>query len=293
MRILVTGGTGFLGSAFVQHAIAAGHSVGCLARTANSPLPEGVTRLTGTVGNPPWTTIEAFRPEACVHSAWIATPGVYLESPENDDWAIWSQSLLEGLVERGVTRVVALGTCIEYRITGAPLSEDSTPLAPVSRYARAKHRLHESLRPSLEAQGVSLAWARVFYPYGELEHRDRFMSSLLRRLRAGETVVLRTPTSVKDYLHADDVASALGTVLDHAHDGSINIGTGAGVAVGDIARILADGIGRPELIRLPEHPVADPLDHVVADATRLRSLGWSPQVTLERGLDRMIQASLP
>lgn len=293
MRILVTGGTGFLGSAFVRHAIAAGHSIGCLARSAAAPLPEGVTRLTGTVATPPWTTIEAFRPDACVHSAWIATPGVYLESPENDDWVTWSQSFLEGLVERGATRIVALGTCIEYRITGTPLSEDSTPIAPVSRYARSKHRLHETLRPILESQGVAFAWARVFYPYGEHEHRDRFMSSLLRRLRAGETVSLRTPSSVKDYIHADDVASALGAVLEQAHDGAINIGTGSGVAVGDIAQRLAERIGRPELIRLPESPVADPLDHVVADAARLRTLGWRPQVTLERGLDRMIQASLP
>jgi dTDP-6-deoxy-L-talose 4-dehydrogenase (NAD+) len=104
-------------------------------------------------------------------------------------------------------------------------------------------------------------------------------------------VVLRTPLSVKDYIHIDDVASALALTLDRGVNGTVNVGSGEPVSVGAIARHVARRLGREDLLQLPAHPVADPLDHVVADTHSLRALGWRPQVTLECGLDRMIQAA--
>ena len=123
------------------------------------------------------------------------------------------------------------------------------------------------------------------------EHPARLASSLAAKFRAGEAVTLKTPGSVKDYIHADDVASALLTVSACGFDGPVNIGTGEGVAVGSIARQVAELVGRPDLVRMPEAPVTDPLDFVVADADRLRSLGWRPQVTLVSGLRRLVDAA--
>ena len=190
----------------------------------------------------------------------------------------------------GVQQMVALGTCIEYRMTGQPLREDTTPLAPDSAYARGKCELHERLRSDPLLTGTSLAWARIFYPYGEGEHPARLASSLIGRLIRGEPVMLKTPHSVKDYIHAEDVATALLAVVERKFAGSINIGTGEGVTVETIARRLADALGRPDLIGVPANPVADPLDFVVADAGRLHSLGWRPQVTLAAGLQRLVEA---
>lgn len=290
MRLLVTGGSGFLGAAFVRTAQAAGHSLAILSRTAAREESAGVTWLTGSVAMPPWDAIARFAPEACVHAAWIATPGVYLDSSENDDWVRWSFAFLDRLSSLGVRHITVLGTCIEYRITGRPLHEETTPLEPVSPYARSKHVLHERLREHWSGRKPGLAWARIFYPYGEGEHPARLASSIIQRLKRGEAVPLKTPGSVKDYIHADDVARALLSVVEHGFDGPINIGTGEGVAVETIARQLAELLGRPELVQVPANPVADPLDHVVADATRLRSLGWSPQVTLAAGLRRLVEA---
>ncbi len=260
-------------------------------------------RLVGSVAEPPWKDIERFAPQACVHAAWIATPGVYLESPENHEWTRRSGEFLARLPSVGVRHITVLGTCIEYQVTGQKLVEDVTPLAPTSTYARSKCELHELLvsRSSRreEADGsdaecglrnAELAWARIFYPYGEGEHPARLVSSLIAKLRRGEPVSLKTPRSTKDYIHADDVGNALLAVVEQRFSGTINIGTGEGVTVESIARELGRMVGRPELIQVPENPPADPLDYVVADATRLRSLGWKPQVTLEAGLRRLVEA---
>jgi dTDP-6-deoxy-L-talose 4-dehydrogenase (NAD+) len=300
MHILVTGGSGFIGSAFVRTARDAGHELALLSRQVSAdkdfrasggPAPTSeVSVLQGSLAEPPWSAIEKFAPEACVHAAWIATPGVYLESPENHDWVRWSREFLTRLPACGVRHIVALGTCIEYEITGQPLQEDLTPLAPTSTYARCKHELHGQLRVALATSAVPLAWARIFYPYGEGEHPARLASSLLAKFHAGEPVTLKTPRSVKDYVHVADVASALLTLVERRFDGTVNVGTGEGVTVESIARQLAEMVGRPELVRVPEVTVTDPLDLVVADAMRLHSLGWHPQVTLAAGLRRLVEA---
>lgn len=287
MRILVTGGSGFLGGAFVRHALAAGHDVAILSR---QPGAGSVQRLLGDLESPPWDALADFQPEAVVHAAWIATPGVYLESPANADWLRWSRTFARRLPGLGVRHLTVLGTCIEYAITGQPLHETLTPLAPASPYAKAKAELHATLESDLADSGTRLAWARIFYPYGPNEHPARLASSLLSRVFSGQEISLKTPNSTKDYIHEDDVGSALLAVVNSGFHGPINIGAGEGVTVAELARTLARFAGRPELVVVPADAPRDPLDFVVADATRLLSLGWRPKVALVDGLRRLVEA---
>jgi len=289
-RILLTGATGFIGSAVLRLAVAGGHEVAALVRPGGE-VPAGAARLTGSMADPPWEAVEAFAPDTLIHCAWIATPGIYLESPENEDHARWSLALAQGLARRGLRRLVVLGTCIEYRLPGADhLHETESPLGPGTPYARAKDQLRRRLEElSTRHPGLRLAWGRVFYPYGEGEHPARLCSSLIRTLRRGEEVVLKTPDSTKDYIHIDDLAAAILRVSEMGFDGPVNLGTGAGVTIRAIAEAISDRLGRRDRIRIQEPPAADPFPRVVADAGRLRGLGWEPKVALESGLLRLIE----
>jgi len=289
-RILLTGATGFIGSAVLRLAVAGGHEVAALVRPGGE-VPAGAARLTGSMADPPWEAVEAFAPDTLIHCAWIATPGLYLESPENEDHARWSLALAQGLARRGLRRLVVLGTCIEYRLPGADhLHETESPLGPGTPYARAKDQLRRRLEElSTRHPGLRLAWGRVFYPYGEGEHPARLCSSLIRTLRRGEEVVLKTPDSTKDYIHIDDLAAAILRVSEMGFVGPVNLGTGAGVTIRAIAEAISDRLGRRDRIRIQEPPAADPFPRVVADAGRLRGLGWEPKVALESGLLRLIE----
>ena len=294
MKILLTGPTGFIGSAFARLALARGHLVAGLALPGES-LPAGLegvaTWLRGTLDAAPWKEIAAFAPDLCVHAAWITTPGIYLESPMNERFRDWSLAFVRQLLGLGVAHIVGIGTCVEYRIGKEPLNEERTPSGPTTTYARCKDQLRRALEAEARSGGFGFGWARVFYPYGPREHPSRLCSSLIAKLRRGDEIVLRTPDSTKDYIYIDDLAAALLTVVEKRFCGIINLGTGEGVTVGQMAGFLGQCLGRPELVRVAPKPEPDPFPLVVADPARLKSLGWRQQVPWKEGLRRLVASA--
>jgi len=294
MRILVTGATGFIGSAFARLAINQGHTVGGIILPTEQPpahFPEfeRLKWIPGTMAALPWQQIQSFAPEVCVHFAWIATPGVYLESPENDQHLEWSLNLARRLKAEGLRHFVGVGTCIEYQITHSKLNETNTPADPSTRYSRCKNELRQTLEAEARIDGSTFCWGRVFYPYGVGEHPARLCSSLIQKFRRGETLLLKTPNSTKDYIYIDDLAAAILLTIEKKFQGTINWGTGQGVSVRQIADTVAGLMGRQDLIAGLSLPEDDPLSYVVADSSRLHGLGWRPEVVLTEGLERLVK----
>jgi len=291
MRIFVTGATGFIGRAFVRQAVAGGHAVGALARPGSAAALSAHPALTVTVGTlamPPWKDLTRFAPDVCVHAAWITDAGVYRDSPENDRYVDESLAFATGLFERGVGHVVALGTSAEYRPSAQPLDEARSPLGPRSPYGRAKHALRLALSEQARGAGARLAWARIFQPYGAGEPSARLCSTVARRLAVGERVTLDTPGAVRDWIHVDDVATALLCLVEGRVDTVVNVGSGVGRTVEDVARTIADLLGRRDLV-VAGAEAADVFGPLVADPARLRRLGWKPRVELAVGLSTLIE----
>ena len=294
MKILLTGATGFIGSTFARIAVARGHAVaGLVLPTEKVPAAleqsPHFTAIRGSLQSLPWNEVEAFHPETCIHAAWITTPGIYLESPENYKFLEHSIEFLRQVRERGTNHIVALGTCIEYRITHEPLSEEHSPIDPTTVYSRCKNELRLKLEEDARRDPFRLCWARVFYPYGPGEHPSRLCSSILTRLTREEKVVLKTPQSTKDYIFIEDLAEALLTVTEARFEGIINLGTGVGVSVREIAKTLSTMLGREHLVEEASEASVDPLGYVVADASRILGLGWKPAHTIELGLRELMK----
>jgi nucleoside-diphosphate-sugar epimerase len=298
LKILLTGPAGFVGSSFLNLALSHGHQVAGLFCPQESPPSAlrghpGLTSLRGTLAEAPWPEIAAFAPEVCVHTAWITTPGIYLEAPENHRFLEWSLDFLQRVTESGTGRVVVLGTCIEYQIGNHPLSETSTLVSPTTLYAQCKNSLRIALETEPRFHSVATCWCRLFYPYGIGEHPSRLCSSIIQKVARSENILLKTPDSTKDYIYIDDVAAALMIVVEKGFRGTINLGTGAGIPVKSIATTIARLMNKPELVQLATHSPADPLGWVVADASRLEAMGWRPQITLLDGLTKLIKHLAP
>ena len=295
MKILITGGSGFIGSAFIRLALSRGHEIAALLTPrkgvpANVPENPNLIWLRGRLEAVPWAEIAAFGADVCLHAAWITTPGACLESIENKSLLDASLRFLRKTCEFGVSHIVGLGTCSEYQIQAGPLSEDQTPSIPNTLYGHCKNQLRLALEADAQTGHMLFGWGRVFYTFGPGEHRLRLCSSIVHKLSRNEAVVLRTPDSIKDYIYVEDVASAVMAVIESRFRGVINLGTGTGTPVREIAAQLGQIMKKKHLIEEAQQAESDPCPRVIADATKLRALGWKPQWTLQAGLEEIVRA---
>ena len=297
VKVLLTGATGFIGSAFLRGVLARGHVVAALARqdttVVQSCKHQNLQWLPGTITSAPWEQIQAFGAEACVHCAWTTAPRVAYDSPEHLQFFKKSEDFLNRVIDSGIEHMIGIGTCIEYQLGNAPLVEDKTPIGPVGPYAQSKNNMRIWLEQASGRRGFQFCWSRIFYVYGPGEDPTRLCSSLIRRFRGNEPLILKTPNSTKDYVYIEDVADALLLLLETKFPGAVNIGTGIGVTILELAEMVATLLGKTGLVQTAAKVESDPLGYVVADATRLRSLGWKPRYDLKQGIKAMIAAQTP
>jgi len=295
VKLLLTGAGGFIGSRLLRLALDRGHQVAAL-DFPGTPVPpaaaghKAMSWLEGTLSEAPWKSIEAFQPEQCIHCAWTTAPKFAYDSPEHFRCLQDSKLFLARALDAGVKHILGVGTCIEYRIDRAPLVEDKTPLEPVGAYAESKNGMRAWLQEQAPQRGFQFGWGRIFYVYGVGEHPTRLCSAIIQKVRRKESIVLKTPQSTKDYIYIDDVIAALMLMAERKVPGAVNIGTGLGITIFDLAQTVEKLLGKSGLVQKADPPVPDPLDYVVADSTRLRMLGWQPQHDLERGLRKLIEA---
>jgi nucleoside-diphosphate-sugar epimerase len=289
-RILLTGARGFIGRHCLPELEARGFEVHALTRSADAP---------GRASSAVWhrgdllapgeaeALIERIRPTHLLHLAWITTPSLYWEAPENLRWADATRRLLGAFVRAGGRRAVAAGSCAEYDWTAGRCNEWSTPLRAGSAYAVAKDAVRRHLA-ALEPE-LSAAWARIFWVYGPHEEPRRLVPSIIRSLLRGEVAECSSGAHRRDFLHVGDVAEALVGLVMSEIRGAVNVGSGEAVAVREVALKIGAALGAVDRIRFGAAACKEaPL--VVADTTRLRcEVGFRPRVDLDRGLRSAIE----
>ena len=295
MRVLVTGAAGFVGSRVTRALAAAELDVHAVVRGDPGPRLEGVAdvgleRCDLTDPAAVAELVARVEPELCIHCAWIATPGVYLTSPENTTHERIAGDLAEALVEHGCARIVGVGTCFEYAPSDAPLRETS-PLGATTPYARAKLAALDRMQDACAGSATTLAWARLFYLYGPGEDPRRLVPSVVLSLLEGRPARTTPGEQLRDFLHVDDVAERAGGGRAQRGAGAVNIASGRPVAVRELVETLGALTGRPELVELGALPYApgDPMV-VAGDNHRLvEECGFTPRLTLADGLEETVR----
>lgn len=292
MRVLLTGAAGFIGSHVARLALAEGHEVTALVRPSSNlrrldsvrarlKLLEGDLQEAADVE----ASLRAAIPEVCLHLAWYAEPsGKRLWARENLDCLKGSLVLLRGLRDVGCPRLVIAGTSEEYDSSTGRVSETS-PIRPANLYSATKHSLFLTAT-HVDANGWSVAAARIFSVYGPWEDPRRLVPFVISKLLAGEVCELTRGEQIHDYSHVEDIASALWAIAKSTVVGPVNVGSSRPTSVAFVAERLGELLGRPELLRFGDHPSppGDPR-FLVANTDRLRNeVAWLPRYDLEAGL---------
>ena len=307
-RVLITGGTGFIGSNLVAELLADGAEVAVLAR---SPLPERggraellrrVWHFRGDVREPLLVREAVAGREVIFNLAGHSGSVSSNDEPFDDlDMNLRGQLVLLEACRRlpaPLPRVVFASSRLVYR-PGVPLpvAEDA-PTGPISLYGVHKlagenyHLLYRHL------YGMPAAVLRITNPYGHFqrEEQDRYgiVNWFIHLAVAGRDLpVFGDGRQVRDYVHVDDVVSALlAAGSESAADGQLlNIGGGSGTPFADMAAAVVAEAGSGRVVHQPwpEQAAKVETGDFVADIGRAAEvLGWRPRIGLADGLRRVV-----
>jgi UDP-glucose 4-epimerase len=295
MRILVLGGSGFLGSHIVDKFLSEKHDVVVydlsLERFRRSP--PGITFFAGDFGDVgALGELIATGFNAVIHCVSTTTPKSSNESPQFDVQSnvIGSLNLLDICVRNNIGKLVFLssGGTVYGNIGSAGLVDESQAVRPMCSYGIAKLTIEYYLDLNKHLRGLEYVVLRAANPYGERQNPLRALGALtvfLHRTLKHETVEIWGDGSVtRDFIYAGDVASAVYLATIKPISGTFNVGTGTGLSLRDILTEISRVVGlEPSINWLPSRPFDVP--RVVLDSTKLRiATGWKCRTSLEEGI---------
>jgi dTDP-glucose 4,6-dehydratase len=303
MRVLVTGGAGFLGSHVCDALIARGDAVVCIddfstGRRAN------IAHL-GTSAKFAFMKACVLDPldikgnfDGVVHLASPAAPFAYLHRPifTLRTGAEGTRNALDFANAKSARFVLASTSEVYGEPLVHPQSEDYwgnvNPIGPRSVYDEAK-RYAEALTTAYRTScGVDTGIVRIFNTYGPRMRTDdgRLVSSFINQAQNFEALtVFGDGSQTRTLCYVDDMVDGLLAMLDSDEPGPINLGNPVELTVLEIAELVLELVGSSSRMELRPLPQDDPTRRR-PDITRARSrLGWSPRVSVREGIARTVE----
>jgi len=302
MKLLVTGGAGYIGSIVARLLIAKGHEIVVLdnlERGHREAVPAEAQLLVGDLGNPedPRGALRAGDFDGVLHFAALALVGESVEHPElyYRTNVTGTLNLLEAMVAHEVPRLVFSSTCAVYgQPDEVPIPETATP-RPQNAYGASKLAADHLIGDFCTAYSIGAVSLRYFNvagahdDAGEDHEPETHLIPNILKVPLGQRDAVQIfgadyptedGTAVRDYIHIDDLADAHLLALENARQGEhriFNLGNGNGFSVRDVIaaveKVTGTTIPADEAPRRPGDP-----PRLVAAGQKIREeLGWSPK----------------
>lgn len=292
MRILLTGPTGFLGSALARYWAERGHELSLLARTSSrldrvADLLAKVQVVRASAPDEIANVVREVAPDAIVHTAC--------------SYGRKGESALEVMDANLRLGIALLQAVLEQK---SPVGTSPTLFMHTGTVLEPGVSLYALSKTQFSAWGAELAASspqllrfidiRLQQMYGPGDDGIKFITHVIDACRQNEPrLALTEGEQLRDFIHIDDVVQAYDLILDRqdefAASDAIDVGSGEAVSMRDFVEMTKQLAGAETVLDFGAVPYrAKEAMLCVADTTRLRSLGWQPTVPLSDGLRRLI-----
>jgi len=303
MRILVTGGAGYVGSTTSERLIGAGHDVtvlDSLARGYRAAVPPAARLVIGNIADAALVerTLRGDAIEAVLHCAGLALVGESIEQPRlyYQDNVLGGLALLDAMRAAGVRRIVFSSSAAVYGTPDEMPIDERQAMRPVNPYGETKRAFEGSLDWYARAYDLSAVSLRYFNVCGATEERGEdhrpethLIPNIIASVGGGPPLKIfgtdyETPdgTCVRDYIHVDDLADAHGAALQmtaevKANHVSCNLGSGSGFSVLEVLEAARREIGADVPYAVASRREGDPPVLVASNDRARELLGWQPR----------------
>ncbi|MGO8702811.1 MAG: NAD-dependent epimerase/dehydratase family protein [Candidatus Brocadiia bacterium] len=300
MRILVTGGAGFIGSHVADRYIELGHEVAVL-DDLSSGKPENVNpraklfrmslldeRLAGA--------FDEFRPEVVSHHAAQVNVRRSVDAPEFDATVnvVGSVRLFQAAAAHGCGKVIYAssgGAC--YGDPPKLPAREDTPVRPLCPYGVSKYAAEKYLQlfgVLSEMRFTVLRYANVYGPRQDSHGEAGVVAIFSELLLEGKTpTIFGDGTKTRDYVFVSDIVQANVLALDAGDGGAFNVGTGREVSDDQVFAAVRDAVGVKIEAAHSEFRKGE-VQRIALDAGRIRDeLGWRPRVAIEQGIPKAVE----
>lgn len=299
MKILVTGGAGFIGSHVAERYLADGHEVAIVDDLSTGHLenvPVGATFYRCDIRQPELAEIfQEFRPEVVCHLAAQMSVRISIQRPrfDADTNVVGTINMLECAIAAGTRKVI-------YASTGGALygepqylpCDEEHPIVPISHYGISKHTVEHYLELYSFLYGLDYTVLRFPNVYGPRQDPEgeagvvAIFSGLL--LQNKPATIYGDGLQQRDFVYVSDVAEANALALSRGSRSTINLGSGVGTSVLEVYEALTEVIGCDRPPRF-ETTRAGEVYRIFLTNERARALlGWQPQVGLLEGMQRTV-----
>jgi UDP-glucose 4-epimerase len=299
LRILVTGGAGFIGSHLVKALVEAGHCVRVLDNFSTGSLENlgdiagSVELVVGDVRSYDVVEKAVKGVDAVIHLAALIDVAESIEKPDLyfDVNARGTYNIAKAC--KGVSVLVFASTCAVYgEPVKLPVAEDH-PIAPKSPYAATKVTGEAFIQAYSNLYGYRYAILRLFNVYGPKQSKAYagVVIEFIKRVSRGEPpIIFGDGEQTRDFIHVGDVVGAVMRVLTNEKAwGVFNIGSGKPVTINQLAKLILKLMNREDLEPVYAPPRPGDIRHSVADIAKARKvLGFEPRISLEEGVKSLV-----
>lgn len=299
MRVLVTGGAGFIGSNLVRALLQAGREVTVIDNLSTGKVanldPRASFRTLDILDERLVPVFREIAPDAVVHLAAQSSVTASVRDPEGDRLtnAEGTRRIAEAAREAGARRVISASSAAVYGEPAELPLKESSPLAPMNPYGTSKLEAEKLLAAELSGTGVDYASCRfsnVYGPRQDAEGEGGVVAIFLDRVAKGlSPVVFGDGAQTRDFIYVADVVAALLAALDHggrlSESGpAFNISTGHASSVEELVGAIRQAAGYLGAVERGPERTGDILHSVLDPARANAVLGWKAAVPLDTGI---------